>query len=56
MEMNDYLELIKSVIPQFNEEHLKENFQNVGVDSFDLVTIRVLLENYIDIQVRLLKI
>ena len=48
MEMNDYLELIKSVIPEFNEEHLKENFQNVGVDSFDLVTIRILLENYID--------
>lgn len=42
--MNKYLEVIKSIIPQFKKEDLDKPFSKAGVDSFDLVTIRVELE------------
>jgi probable biosynthetic protein (TIGR04098 family) len=46
--MTEYLEIIKSVIPSFEDEHLNEPFSNVGVDSIDLVTIRVDFERKVE--------
>lgn len=42
--MKKYFEVITSIIPQFSSEDVDKPFSKAGVDSFDLVTIRVELE------------
>ena len=42
--MKIYLDSIKTVLPKFTEEKLRIHFQDAGVDSIDLVTIRVEFE------------
>lgn len=42
--MKEKINLIKSVIPNFNSGQLKDSFSTIGIDSIDLVTIRVEFE------------
>tara|TARA_B100000959_G_C14959635_1_gene615227 strand:+ start:194 stop:1309 length:1116 start_codon:yes stop_codon:yes gene_type:complete len=46
--MIKYLEIIKSIIPSFEDEYINESFSNAGVDSIDLITIRVDFERIIE--------
>ncbi|MBW4890085.1 hypothetical protein KXQ82_10175 [Mucilaginibacter sp. HMF5004] len=43
--MEQYVKKIKSIIPDFSEAHIASPFSNAGVDSMDLLTVRVEFEN-----------
>jgi len=43
--MMSYVALIRSVLPSFQEKHLTKRFSEIGIESFDLLSIRVVLEN-----------
>src|SRR5476651_517271 len=43
--MEQYIELIKTIIPGFTEDRISPAFDNAGIESMDLLTIRVEFEN-----------
>jgi len=43
--MEQYIELIKTIIPGFTEDRISPTFDNAGIESMDLLTIRVEFEN-----------
>jgi probable biosynthetic protein (TIGR04098 family) len=43
--MEQYVKKIKSIIPDFSESHIAHPFSDAGVDSMDLLTVRVEFEN-----------
>lgn len=45
--MNRYIEILKQIIPNFTKEFLEIPFRDIGIDSIDLVTIRVQFEKVI---------
>ncbi len=45
--MDKYLKLIQSIIPDFNSNDIEQSFINLGVDSIDLVSIRVEFERHL---------
>jgi len=42
--MDEFVGLVQSIIPSFDEEWMSVEFSEAGIDSMDLVTLRVLLE------------
>lgn len=45
--MEKHIELITSVVPTFEKDHIATPFPEAGIDSIDLVTIRVDLEKHL---------
>ena len=45
--MEKYLEIVRSVLPHFKENNIEKSFKDNGLDSIDLVTIRVGFERLI---------
>jgi probable biosynthetic protein (TIGR04098 family) len=43
--MDTYISIIKKYVPSFKESNMEEPFREAGIDSIDLVTIRVELES-----------
>jgi len=42
--MRNYIDLIKTIVPEFEPVQTKETFSDIGVDSIDLVAVRVEFE------------
>ena len=47
IDMKNYIQIIQSIIPDFNAEQIALPFKELHIDSIDLVTIRVEFENLI---------
>jgi probable biosynthetic protein (TIGR04098 family) len=49
--LKKYLQIIKNIIPSFQEQQLNISVKDVGIDSIDLVVIRVAMEKYFGLEV-----
>lgn len=51
MNLKKYLHIFKSVLPTFEENQLEVPVKETGIDSLDIVVIRVALEKYFGFEV-----
>ena len=49
--MKEYLHIIQGVLPSFEEEQLEVSLKETGIDSIDLVVIRVAIEKYFGFEI-----
>lgn len=49
--LKEYLHIIQSVVPSFEEDQLKAPIKETGIDSLDIVVIRVAIEKYFGFEI-----
>lgn len=49
--MKEYLHIVQSILPSFEEEQLKVPLKETGIDSIDIVVIRVAIEKYFGFEI-----
>lgn len=48
---NDFYSIVKKIISDFEESHMTRTFTDLDVDSFDLLTLRVSIEQEMGISI-----
>jgi acyl carrier protein len=51
LDLKKYLQIIKDLIPSFEEQQLNVPVKDAGIDSIDMVVIRVAIEKYFKLEV-----